>query len=70
MEFHSDTLTLGELLDDPKARAVLQRRFGTYLSHPMVQAARSLTLSQLTRMAAVWLPQSVIQDTLRELRRL
>ena len=40
------------------------------MKHPMVQAARSLTLSQLAEMAAVYLPQNTIQDTLRELERL
>ena len=70
MELRNDAITLGELLDDPGARAVLQRRFGTLLGHPMVRAARSLTLEQLTQLAAVWLPRSVIRDTLEELRRL
>ena len=60
----------GELLDDPRARAVFQRRFGKWMKHPMVGAARSLTLEQLAEMAAVYLPQKVIQDTLRELRQL
>ena len=40
------------------------------MKHPMVGAARSLTLEQLAEMAAVYLPQKVIQDTLRELRQL
>ena len=70
MELRNDTITLGELLDDPGARAVLQRRFGRWLEHPAVRSARSLTLAQLAGMAAVWLPRSVIRDTLEELRRL
>ena len=37
------------------------------MKHPMVGAARSLTLRQLAEMAAVYLPQKTIQDTLREL---
>lgn len=70
MELHNEAITLGELLDDPKARGVLQRRFGRWLEHPVVRSARSLTLAQLAEMAAVWLPRSVIRDTLEELRRL
>ena len=66
----NQTITVGELLDDPRARAVFQRRFGKWMKHPMVGAARSLTLEQLAEMAAVYLPQKVIQDTLRELRQL
>ena len=70
MELRNDTITLGELLEDPGAAAVLRRRFGRLMDHPMVRAARSLTLCQLAGLAAVWLPHSVIQDTLEELRRL
>ena len=67
MDLRNQTITEGELLDDPKSRAVFQRRFGKLMKHPMVGAARSLTLRQLAEMAAVYLPQKTIQDTLREL---
>ena len=70
MELRGGAITVGELLDDPAARAVFQRRFGPLMGHPMVQAVRSLTLDQLTGMAAVYLPRTVLQDTLRELRQL
>ena len=67
MDLRNQTITVGELLDDPKSRAVFQPRFGKLMKHPMVGAARSLTLRQLAEMAAVYLPQKTIQDTLREL---
>ena len=70
MDLRGQTITVGELLDNPRSRAVFQRRFGKWMKHPMVGAARSLTLEQLAEMAAVYLPQKVIQDTLRELRQL
>ena len=54
----------------PAARAVFQRRFGKLLKHPMVPAARSLSLEQLLGFAKLYLPKPVIQDTLEELRRL
>ena len=47
MDLRNQTITVGELLDDPKSRAVFQRRFGKLMKHPMVGAARSLTLRQL-----------------------
>ena len=34
------------------------------------RASRSLTLAQLAEMAAVWLPQRTIQETIQELRQL
>lgn len=70
MDLRSQKITVGELLDNPRSRAVFQRRFGNLMKHPMVSAARSLTLSQLAEMAAVYLPKKVIQDTLHELERL
>ena len=70
MDLRNRSITVGELLDNPRSRAVFQRRFGTFMKHPMVHAARSHTLAQLADMAAVYLPQKTIQDTLRELERL
>ena len=70
MDLRNQTITVGELLNDPKSRAVFQRRFGKLLQHPMVPAARSLTLQQLIGFAQLYLPKAVIQDTLQELRRL
>ena len=66
MDLRNHTITVGELLDNPRSRAVFQRRFGKLMNHPMVGAARSLTLRQLAEMAAVYLPKKTIQDTLRE----
>ena len=70
MDLRNQTITVGELLDNPKSRAVFQRRFGKLMRHPMVGAARTLTLKQLAEMAAVYLPQKTIQETLRELQQL
>ena len=70
MDLRNQTITVGELLDNPKSRAVFQRRFGRLLNHPMAGAARTLTLKQLAEMAAVYLPPKTIRDTLEELGRL
>ena len=70
MDLKNDRITVGELLDDPKARAVFQRRFGKWMKHPMVAASRTLTLSQLMEMAGVWLPKKAIRETWQELSRL
>lgn len=70
MDLRNKTITVGELLDNPKSKAVFQRRFGKFMKHPMVGAARSLSLAQLQEMAAVYIPRKTIQDTLRELEQL
>ena len=69
MDLRQGTITVGELLDDPRSREVFRRRFGKWLGHPMVKASRSLTLAQLEEMAAVWLPPKAIRETLEELRK-
>ena len=70
LDLKGNQILVGELLDDPAARAVFQRRFGKLLKHPMVPAARSLSLEQLLGFAKLYLPKPVIQGTLEELRRL
>ena len=70
LDLKNNRITVGELLDDPKARAVFQRRFGKWLKHPMAAASRTLTLGQLMEMAGVWLPKKTIQETWQELSRL
>ncbi len=70
MDLRNQTITVAELLDNPKSKAVFQRRFGKLIQHPLVNASRSLTLKQLVEMAKVYLPPKAIQDTLRELQQL
>ena len=70
MDLRHNTITMKELLDNPKSKAVFQRRFGQLLRHPMVGAAHSLTLAQVAEMATVYLPKKTIEETLEELRKL
>ncbi len=70
LDLRNNTITVGELLDNEKARAVFQRRFGKWMKHPMLSAGRSLTLGQLMELARVYLPQKTIQDTWKELKEL
>lgn len=70
MDLRNQTIMVGELLDNPRSRAVFQRRFGKLIQHPMVEGARYLTLRQLVEMAGVILPQKVIRETLQELQQL
>lgn len=70
MDLKNQTITVGELLENPRSRAVFQRRFGKLMNHPMVGAARSLTLRQLIEMAGVYLPKKTIEETLHELTQL
>lgn len=70
MDLRNQAITLGELLDNPKSKAVLQRRFGDLLSHPMVGMARKLSLKQLIAKGGKKLSPKTVADTLAELERL
>ena len=51
MELKRNQITVGELLDHPGSRAVLQRRFPMLFKHPILGAARSITLEQILAVA-------------------
>lgn len=70
MDLKQHHITVGELLDDPRARGVFRRRFGGMMDHPLVRAGRSLTLEQLISLAGTKLPPQVIRETLEELERI
>lgn len=70
MNLNNEQISVRELMSDPRAKAVFQRRFGKWMKHPLFAAAQGLSLAQLEELAAVYLPQKVIQETLNELKQL
>ena len=69
MDLRNNQITLGELWDDPKARGVFQRRFPMIMKHPVQGAARTVTLQQLADFLMGWLPAMLINDVVKELKR-
>ena len=69
LNLKNNQITVGELLDNPASRAVFQRRFPMVMKHPLLGAARTVTLEQLIAFAQAYLPQGLIRETLQELRR-
>ena len=69
MDLKNGKVTVGELLDHPGARAVLQKRFPMLMKHPMMGAARTITLEQILAVAREFAPQKKIDETLDDLRR-
>ena len=69
MDLKHNRITVGELMDSPKARAVLQRRFPIALKHPPVGAARTVTLEQIVAFAQAFVSQKKIDEALDDLRR-
>ena len=70
MDLRGKQITLGELWDNPRSRAVFQRRIPMLSKHPLQGAARTVTLEQLADFLASWLPAGVIQGVLQDLKRL
>ncbi len=69
MDLKNNRITVGELLDNPKSKAVFQKRFPMVLKHPLVGAARTVTLEQMLSFAQAYIPQKKIDETMNELRR-
>ncbi|WP_297212150.1 hypothetical protein [uncultured Flavonifractor sp.] len=69
MDLKRNQITLGELLENPKARAVLQRRFPIVMKHPLMGAAHTITLEQILSLAREYVPQKKLDEILEELRR-
>lgn len=70
MDLKNNKITVGELLDNPNSRSVFQRRFPMVMKHPMMGAARTVTLEQLLSFAGAYIPKNMINDTLAELKKL
>ena len=70
MDLKNNQITVGELLDHPGARNLLARRFPMVMKKPLTGAARTVTLEQLMAFVSPYLPGLVINDTLKELRKL
>ena len=70
MDLRNDQITLGELWDDPRSRAVFQRKVPMLAKHPVKGAARTVTLEQLADFLDSWVPSKLIQGIIQDLRRL
>ena len=69
MDLKQNRITVGELLDYAPARRVIQRRFPMAAGHPMLGAARTVTLEQLLAAAGSFIPRPVLNAALEELKR-
>ena len=70
MNLRENKITLGELWDDPRARAVFQKRVPMLGKHPVKGAARTVTLQQFLDFAASWVPGAMLTGVVNDLRKL
>lgn len=69
MDLKHNKITVGQLLDYPPAHAVLKKQFPMVMRHPLMGAARTMTLEQVLSAAGAYVPQKKLEQTLEELRR-
>ena len=70
MDLRKNQITLGELWDNPRSRAVFQKKVPMLAKHPPKGAARTVTLEQLSDFLSGWAPQAMITGVVQELQRL
>lgn len=70
MDLRKKQITLGELWDNPRSRAVFQKRVPMLAKHPVRGAARSVTLEQLADFLSGWVPEGMVAGVIRELEKL
>jgi len=70
MDLRNNQITLGELWDDPRSRAVFQKRIPMLSKHPVKGAARTVTLEQLSDFITGWVPAMMVNGVMQDLKRL
>ena len=70
MDLRKNQITLGELWDDPRSRAVFRKKVPMLAKHPLKGAARTVTLEQLADFMESWVPQAMIRGVIQDLKKL
>ena len=70
MDLRNNQITLGELWDDPRSRAVFQKRLPMIAKHPMKGAAHTVTLQQLADFMSTWVPAAMVNGVIQDLKKL
>lgn len=70
LNLRNNHISVRELLENPAARAVLERRFPEAIRLPIVAMSASLSLERALKLVSPYIPQDAIRDTLRELQAL
>ncbi len=70
MDLRDNRITVGELLEDPRSKRVLTRRFSKAIHLPIVSNSGSISLQRAMKLVSAYIPQKEIEATVEELRRL
>ncbi len=70
MNLKNGQITVGEVLSNPNARALLQREYPALINHPMLRMARGMTLNQVLGMARGKVSQQQVNRLFEQLSRI
>lgn len=68
MDLKNGNITVGELLQNEKARSLFGRISPISMNSPIIKSNRNMTLNQLVRRAKRWMPQKKIDQIIEELQ--
>lgn len=68
MDLRNNEITIGEILTNPNAKAVLKKYLPDYSNPILLQMAKNMKLSEVLAMAQGRVEQSVIDQVLAELK--
>ncbi len=68
MNLKNNSITIGELLSNPKAKQILVREFPQYANHPLIGMAGYMPLSKVLNMASGKVPKDKLLRTIEELK--
>ncbi|MFI3253049.1 MAG: hypothetical protein R3Y63_01740 [Eubacteriales bacterium] len=67
MNLQNGHITLGALLQNPQAKAILMKNFPKAMANPLLSMAKNMTLNQLVAKAGGKISPQEIEKTLSEL---
>ena len=70
MDLRNNQITLGELWDNQRSRAVFQKRIPMLAKHPVKGTARTVTLEQLRDFLDGWVPGVMVSSVISDLKKL
>lgn len=70
MNLKNYNITVGEVLQNPQARALLQREIPMVMRHPLLPVANAIPLRDIINNAGGYVSQKKIQSILQQLERL
>lgn len=70
MDLRSGKITLGEVLSNPKAKALMQKELPELADSPLLLFARNMTVAQILQMTKGKMPQEKVTRLLEQLKEL